>query len=165
MAGDFFSDITYNLATVLDKGFETATLLYLSIFTMVVPTTVAAAYLGLFTSLAKASAIVAEMCYEASTNAVQFLSKQLLLPEYTKWKTLDRFVGYIVTRVLFVGLAVTLSLTLALVVCPAVVLLWFTCAMLMLLAGINLKMFALQPFLCKPYRDRTAAPCPDVCYC
>ena len=60
---------------------------------------------------------------------------------------MERFVGYVLTRVVWLVLAAALSLVLFLVIFPAAIAVWLVMVALMLLAGMNLKMFALKPFL------------------
>lgn len=147
MSGDFFSDVVYFISTVLDTGFEHPSLLVLSIMCMVIPTMCFAIYIGLIPSFLRASALVWVACAKASSNAIGFLGNQLLLPEYKTWRTMERFIGYIATRVIWLFLAAALSLALYVVICPAVIAAWLATVALMLLAGMNLKLFALTPFL------------------
>ena len=144
MAADFFSDLIYLLAKVLDTGYQSETLMYLSIVCLTVPTASFSVFLGVPTSFCVAACGITEGLFTSACSLIEALG-DCLLSRFKEWRALSIFVAFVFTRVLWLGLTCVV-LVCAVLLSPTVLVLWLLLAFLMLLLGMELKLFALKPF-------------------
>ena len=130
-------------------GFRLPALQYLSALAIALPTVLFALYVGFFRLFWKSFFELIGLFRAGTANAAMRAQKIFILGDVGKrlrtWSTMDKFIGWIVTRALFL-LSIPSILAIGLVVLVLGQCLWVIVALLLIVFGMSFKFFALERF-------------------